>query len=91
MIYAGIEHLIRHRLTETNTFFPDMKKKPTQRPTAKWVFFCFQGVSVVLIDNQIQIVYRYKKKQILQCLYNLMTLTLNQSDAILIYLFIDFL
>lgn len=70
MIYAGIEHLIRRRLTETNTFFPDMKKKPTQQPTAKWVFFCFQGVSVVLIDNQMQIVTNVtdRHRVILNCL-----------------------
>ena len=52
MVYAGIEHLIRQRLAEKNAFFPDMKKKPTQRPTAKWVFFCFQGISVLIIDRQ---------------------------------------
>jgi transposase len=41
MVYAGIEHLIRKRLAEQDSSFPDMKKKPTQRPTARWVFFCF--------------------------------------------------
>ena len=70
MIYAGIEHMIRRRLAEENAFFPDMKKKPTQRPTAKWVFFCFQGVSVVLIDKQIKIVTNIldRHKVILNCL-----------------------
>lgn len=51
MVYAGIEHLIRQRLAETNRFFPDMKKKPTRRPTARWVFFCFQGISILIIDK----------------------------------------
>ncbi|HAT4400396.1 TPA: IS1634 family transposase, partial [Legionella pneumophila] len=51
MIYAGIEHLIRKKLAENNAQFPDMKKKPTQRPTARWVFFCFQGISVVVINK----------------------------------------
>ncbi len=70
MIYAGIEHLIRRNLAETDTFFPDMKKKPTQRPTAKWVFFCFQGISVVLIDNQTEIITNIieRHKIILNCL-----------------------
>jgi transposase len=70
MIYAGIEHLIRRNLAETDTFFPDMKKKPTQRPTAKWVFFCFQGISVVMIDNQTEIITNIieRHKIILNCL-----------------------
>ncbi len=52
MVYAGIEHLIRKKLAEENTHFPDMKNKPTQRPTARWVFFCFQGISVLVIDKK---------------------------------------
>lgn len=44
MIYAALEHLIRTRLRETKMYFPDMKNKPTQNPTAKWVFSCFTGV-----------------------------------------------
>lgn len=56
MVYAGIEHLIRQRLAEKNVSFPDMKKKPTQRPTARWVFFCFQGISVLIIDKTTEVV-----------------------------------
>jgi len=47
-----------------------MKKKPTQRPTAKWVFFCFQGISVLIIDK-IKIVVTNiidRQKVILDCL-----------------------
>ncbi len=52
MVYAGIEHLIRTELKGKNAYFPDMKKKPTQKPTAKWVFFCFQGISILIIDKK---------------------------------------
>ena len=70
MVYAGIEHLIRQRLAEKNAFFPDMKKKPTQRPTAKWVFFCFQGISVLIIDKTTTVVTNIidRQKIILDCL-----------------------
>ena len=70
MVYAGIEHLIRQRLVETNSSFPDMKKKPTQRPTARWVFFCFQGISVLLIDKREVVVTNIidRHKIILNCL-----------------------
>ncbi|EGO4918563.1 IS1634 family transposase, partial [Salmonella enterica] len=23
---------------------PDMKKKPTRKPTARWIFLCFSGI-----------------------------------------------
>ena len=70
MVYAAIERLIRQKLTQTNTFFPDMKNKPTQRPTARWVFFCFQGIHVVIIDNQTQWVTNLADRHriILDCL-----------------------
>ena len=70
MIYAALEHLIRRNLAQQNEFFPDMKKKPTQKPTAKWVFFCFQGVSVLIINAQDQVVTNVIDRQriILNCL-----------------------
>ena len=43
MVYASLEHIIRKKLKEQAEYFPDMKKKPTQRPTARWVFQCFAG------------------------------------------------
>jgi len=48
MIYAALEHLIRRELQAKNLFFPDMKKQPTQKPTAKWVFWCFMGIHVLI-------------------------------------------
>ena len=56
MIYAALEHLIRKQLAATQTFFPDMKKKPTQKPTARWVFFCFQGIDELIIHQTHKIV-----------------------------------
>ena len=70
MVYAGIEHLIRQRLAEQDSYFPDMKKKPTQLPTARWVFFCFQGISVLIIDKTTEVVTNIidRHKIILNCL-----------------------
>jgi len=47
-----------------------MKKKPTQRPTARWVFFCFQGISVLIIDKTATVVTNIidRQKIILDCL-----------------------
>ena len=70
MVYAGIEHLIRQRLAEQDSYFPDMKKQPPQLPTARWVFFCFQGISVLIIDKTTEVVTNIidRHKIILNCL-----------------------
>jgi len=66
MVYATLEHLIRRELAATHTFFPDMKKKPT----ARWVFFCFQGIDELSIDQNQKIVINLQERQkiILTCL-----------------------
>ena len=70
MVYASIEYQIRKTLVDNNESFPDMKKKPTQKPTAKWVFFCFQGISVLTIENIHQVVTNMMDRQriVLNCL-----------------------
>ena len=70
MIYAALEHLIRTRLREKEMFFPDMKKKPTQNPTAKWVFSCFAGVHELSVGTNIKVILNLNERQkiILNCL-----------------------
>ena len=70
MIYAALEHKIRQELKAQNRYFPDMKKKPTQRPTARWVFFCFQGIHILSIDDNQQHVTNLQDRHriILKCL-----------------------
>jgi transposase len=63
MIYASVEYQIRKSLLDKDKYFPDMKKKPTQKPTAKWVFFCFQGISVLTIDRSHQVVTNMMDRQ----------------------------
>ncbi|MFK0573720.1 IS1634 family transposase, partial [Endozoicomonas sp.] len=52
MVYAAIQHRIRHELKRQSRFFPNQKKKPCQNPTARWVFLCFQGINVSTVNNQ---------------------------------------
>ena len=70
MIYAALEHLIRRELVAKEMFFPDMKKKPTQNPTAKWVFWCFIGVHELNVDAESKMVINITARQriILDCL-----------------------
>lgn len=44
MIYAALEYRIRRGLAEQERDVPDMKKKPTRKPTARWIFLCFRGI-----------------------------------------------
>jgi transposase len=38
LVYAALEHRIRKTLKQHDAHVPDQKGKPTQRPTARWVF-----------------------------------------------------
>ena len=70
MIYAALEHLIRRELKAKNLFFPDMKKKPSQNPTAKWVFWCFIGIHELTIGQEVKGILNINNRQriILDCL-----------------------
>jgi len=51
LIYSVAEWLIRKRLKEQNEFVPNQVNKPTQRPTLKWIFTDFLGVTEVKADS----------------------------------------
>lgn len=48
LVYAALEHRLRRALSEQDETFPDQKGRPTQRPTARWVFHAFVGIHVLL-------------------------------------------
>ena len=56
LVYGSIEHKIRQELQDQEVDFVDQKKKPTRKPTAQWVFFCFLGFHVVYIQNRYKVV-----------------------------------
>ncbi len=45
MIYSIAEWKLRLKLEEENKTVPDQKGKPTKRPTMRWIFFKFQGIT----------------------------------------------
>lgn len=49
LVYAALEHRIRTTLAAHQTSVPDQKGKPTQKPTARWVFELFLDVHLLLI------------------------------------------
>lgn len=64
MVYAALEHQIRKNLKECDKEFPDQKKKGTQTPTARWVFFCFQGISELTINEKEKLVLNIKPRHL---------------------------
>ena len=51
LVYRLAEQRLRQHLAETSATVPDQLKKPTQRPTMRWVFQCFEGISLVLVQR----------------------------------------
>lgn len=49
MIYSIAEWLIRKRMRETGETVSNQLKKPTQKPTFKWIAFLFMGVAEVTV------------------------------------------
>lgn len=52
LVYAALQHRIRTTLVQKNLYVPDQKGKPTQKPTAKWVFELFQDVHLLTRKNK---------------------------------------
>lgn len=52
LVYAALEWRIREGLRQTGQSIPDQKGKPTERPTARWVFYTFEGIHVLLVGGQ---------------------------------------
>lgn len=54
---------IRTGLKAHNQTFPDMKKKPCQNPTARWVFLCFSGLHELTVGEGPPLVVNLQPRQ----------------------------
>jgi transposase len=52
MIYSIAEWKLRTKLEEENETVPDQKGKPTKRPTMRWIFFNFQGITELITQKE---------------------------------------
>lgn len=59
LIYALAERKLRQRLAETNQTVSDQKRKPTQKPTMRWVFQLFEGIDILIIRQGEQVLNRH--------------------------------
>jgi len=51
LVYRLAEHRLRAQLAATDQTIPSQVNKPTDRPTMRWVFQCFEGVDLLHIRH----------------------------------------
>lgn len=70
LIYAALEHKIRQELVAQSAYFPCLKYKPCQNPTARWIFFCFQGIHVLNVNKERQLALNIedRKRVLIDCM-----------------------
>jgi transposase len=49
LVYRLAEHLLRRQLLATQQTLPNQINKPTNRPTMRWIFQCFEGIDLLHI------------------------------------------
>ncbi len=47
LVYRLAEHQLRTQLADTGQTVPSHVKQPTDRPTMRWMFQCFEAISLV--------------------------------------------
>jgi transposase len=56
LIFALAERQLRMRLKQENATIPSQTGKPTQIPTMRWVFQGFEGIDLLLILQDEQVI-----------------------------------
>jgi transposase len=49
LVYRLAEHQLRCQLASTSQTLPNQVNKPTDRPTMRWIFQCFEGIDLLHI------------------------------------------
>ena len=52
MVYAALEYRIRQGLQRNGDTVSNQIGKPTDRPTARWIFHCFTGIHILYHNGQ---------------------------------------
>jgi len=58
LVFALAEQQLRLRLKQANATIPSQTGKPTQTPTMRWVFQMFEGIDLLLVLQDEQVVMR---------------------------------
>jgi hypothetical protein len=51
LVYRLAEHRLREQLAATSQTIPSQVNQPTDRPTMRWVFQCFEGIDLLHIRH----------------------------------------
>ena len=51
LIYSIAQMKLRKALKQYNETIPDQKRKPTNRPTMRWIFQMFEGIHLLEISE----------------------------------------
>jgi len=52
MVYAALEYRLRQGLHQQGQTVLNQSGKPTDRPTARWIFHCFVGIHILFQEGQ---------------------------------------
>lgn len=63
LVYSALEYRIRTGLKQNDQTVPDQKNKPTQKPTARWIFEVFIGIHVLTLPDRTEMVLNLKPPQ----------------------------
>jgi hypothetical protein len=50
-VYRLAEWRLRQQLAATDQTVPNQLKQPTNRPTMRWMFACFEGISLLTLPS----------------------------------------
>jgi len=62
LVYSALEYRIRSALKSEEKSIPDQKGKPTQKPTARWVFQLFVGIHVLALPDGKKLILNLKEE-----------------------------
>jgi transposase len=58
LIYSLAERKLRQTLKDMNASVPNQQRKPTQKPTIRWIFQLFDGLDILLVRQNGQVMLR---------------------------------
>ena len=58
LIYSLAERKLRQALKDLNATVPDQRRKPTQKPTIRWIFQLFEGLDILLVKQNGEVMFR---------------------------------
>jgi len=65
MVYAAIEYRLRQALEVSGESVLNQLNRPTQKPTTRWIFECFSGIHVLIINEMTELILNLQDQHLL--------------------------